>query len=1679
MSGSSEPGKGSRQHSWRSARPTPRSGGKADRQTWKRSHLRPEDREHRAQASWLTAQRFLLSLAALLMVGLSVWLLLGVKRQVPLVAVFVRDYPTLLLPIASAAEDAAVLANLSRQERSVFDPGMARVVDVSDRCRGADAEVFVEELARSVAEMRPGGPRGDSVVLYVAAHGAVDAEGRACLLPPLCGGADGADAGPWVLLEDLLGRVREAVSAETNILVVLDACRPAGGEGLGLVEGGFPAAVDAALSARPPANCWVLLAASAGEVSRAEPVGEGSPFVRAFAAGLEGVADSRPWGDGNGRVELSELSAFVRDEVHAECMVHLGVSQTPCLFPRSGAGATDPSLSWAVRERTADAMAADGDPLPQNGEMADWLAERWRAAEQLALRAVHQRPLLWAQYRRKLLRCESLARAGSGWDAARTEAMAEVGRLEVALAEPLVARVGALPLVRLWTLAAPAERRADQRDAASLDAAQVGEADLGIDRWLAGIQEGGRSAPPAAAAVPLTDGRRWLLRAAAAWDALERAAGAGTRLSREALASWLDLVGAFPLANGIEPMEVHLVRLMLEALPSSAWSDDGGVVESVVRAQGLFGRGFLADDVRADRLLHATSAQSAFSRQRLAALDQFFVGDGRAVEIGAVAARDAEDSGRSAAAVGAELSAAWQLLDEVRADLPWLAVWFQRMSATVAPVDGDVAWEGAVAAVDDLQAALVGRNPESADRQLALVADLRPRVEALYRPIRSRHDDTVDALLQRSAANAATLAAVDAVLAVPLVGGERRNQLADLRVKLESQLRRVAVMRKQQSAEQEHDPRRALAAWTAWRGGRGYPLAVCLGAQVAAGREASTAATVADQIGAVAGGLRAGIGGMQRTLEALNAEGLRSSLASLQDAEMLVRRWGPMAVDDRFADDERSPVNRRLRLDWRDRFLRLADRILDDFLGPAAAGEPVWCLAAAEQCLQVAGLLVPDDDPSDAAAIARRCGVLRSADRPLIDVINQPDRFNVPADEAVNAAPVDTRLDPAEGVPRGTAAMWIGGSAAESGLLLRTVDTNEQVTRLAISGAENGAIRWRFDREALPRVAGRLGSVVDLSVFFRGHRHLREVPVAAAGAAIPIVWRRPEPVSPRVTVKGDVRQQESVALVFDCSGSMSRTLPNGLRRFNVGQEVLVSVLSQLAVAGNWNTSLWLYGHRTRWEKRGNSWEAALTAAGKQEREAAEQSGRTFSLQPGDDVGQMLPMQPLGQGQVQAVRTALSKLVPGGETPLYRAIQEVLQQDIQAIDPQSAARIVVITDGVNDQTEVTPTTAEQVERLLSQINERRGEPVKLEVIGFALEAEKPAERSRLEELKRLVVKANGRFIDAGDRDRLLAGLRDVLRLAEWQARGEDGDLRRADLGVPIEFPLPATGRGDRYQVTVDASLGGAESVVEVWGGERLELHLAGRGSRLEHRRYDGGSEQRIRDSQADLPDPVDDRRRWFVAAHLPRREAGRAVFPISVQNADAALFSPRPAEVWIEVRPIGVAAGRFLFQDATFENGRPVPVLDAAVPGWPGGADEAEILVWFTTSATPAAASLSLNDLPADREQPMELPGSLPVDLTVRRERDGERAWKLVVRETPRVQRDAAEAAVLVAVRPTPARVVRSMEPGGSWMHEFTLDDPEADWRLEIIDREVMQERAVGLKREDGRPVPLRVRMPDE
>ena len=168
-------------------------------------------------------------------------------------------------------------------------------------------------------------------------------------------------------------------------------------------------------------------------------------------------------------------------------------------------------------------------------------------------------------------------------------------------------------------------------------------------------------------------------------------------------------------------------------------------------------------------------------------------------------------------------------------------------------------------------------------------------------------------------------------------------------------------------------------------------------------------------------------------------------------------------------------------------------------------------------------------------------------------------------------------------------------------------------------------------------------------------------------------------------------------------------------------------------------------------------------------------------------------------------------------------------------------------------------------------------------------------------------SNGDFHEARDPSSLMQKLRDSLRLAKFYVYRSDEPPPS-----PTEF-LDLNQTWAVQNVTPGAEyviqLAGLDSAVveraPLEGGESLLLVFNRAAHRLEHLRFD----DELRASQADLRDPQQPDRRFFVGADLPQRPAGDEVwFRLSIQNATAYRFSPRPRQIWAEIRPLPARSG---------------------------------------------------------------------------------------------------------------------------------------------------------------------------
>ncbi|NDC64342.1 MAG: hypothetical protein EBZ59_10255, partial [Planctomycetia bacterium] len=421
---------------------------------------------------WLFAQRIGLTALAVALIGTMIWLLFGIKQYVPVIGAFASGYRLPLGPLKLGHEDRGLLAAMGMPSVNLFHPRTIAWKDVSDELRTASGDEIIANLTQRVAAARPGGPGQNMVIVYLSMLGMVHAGGEPYLVPPLAADADiGPQDSRHVSVRRLLESMRRAVPPHVGVLAVLDACQGELSWPLGVADGGFPVAVQAtmAMAAENLPRTWVLLPAGPGQTAHGHPLEGGTVFGTLFGHGLCGAADSKPYGDGNGEVDLGELVAYLGVEVDRRSLASHGERQTPTLYPAAPKASAAPRLSWArawhmteaaERKAVLERVAAlprysvqAGNSVAPSADDTWWLAERWKAADELCRIGQHLRPTLWQAYVQMLMRCESLRDGGVGCLSELRSVETQAERLELEIASKLFSDVEYLPSIRLQRLA--------------------------------------------------------------------------------------------------------------------------------------------------------------------------------------------------------------------------------------------------------------------------------------------------------------------------------------------------------------------------------------------------------------------------------------------------------------------------------------------------------------------------------------------------------------------------------------------------------------------------------------------------------------------------------------------------------------------------------------------------------------------------------------------------------------------------------------------------------------------------------------------------------------------------------------------------------------------------------------------------------------------------------------------------------------------------------------------------------------------------------------------------------------------------------------------------------------------------------------------------------------------------
>ena len=1705
------------------------------RVTWRRSS---DTRFERKRLNWLFFRRIGLTLAALALIATLIWVLFSIKHRVPLIVGFATSYTPPLSPVVLSQEDRDLLQRLSISGR-VFRPASVVWHDASDHVQSGHTADIVKELAAAVGQARPGGPGNDMIFVYLAMTGTLDREGRPCLIPPVVADVPAADESlNYIRVDRLLGELRNVVRPGTGIVLVLDACRTSLNWPLGVGDGGFSMAVESMFIDTKMERTWVLLPAGAGQLAHANPSDGQTVFARFFAMGMRGAADAAPFGNGNGKIELSELGAYLTQEVDRWSIAHCGERQTPLLVTSaaSGRAADNPQVAWVVSRTPADQLGLGiktassttaTSSIRSSAEVDDadwWLGERWRTAERLRTTAPHERPYHWQNYLQHLLLAEQLRSAGVAFsdELIRVETLVE--RFELRLETFQMSSTNGLPSLRIRRIART----------------QVGSSvDPQVTAWKEAMVKYVTEPPPPGTppsvvkTLPVSPAA-WLDTTTVAWDWLVEQIGAGLVVDRDMLARWLERLGDKPATLAADPLQIHVARMIVRWLDPAVWQAAPNLPGRLLRLVSVSRDAAYPLDVRADRVVEAFTPRAEFDKKTRLAIDLMFVGDAASLERAGSLATECEAGFSEINMLADEASRSIRFGDLMHDDLPWLAAWYVREMRFIAGTgqEGETrgnafvqafAWTPLVDAVHRLDDAIlerfsISRANEKAFNPVELMntlAERRRGVEQYYKPLRAAFDAACEDLASLAPDTPTTLAGIRRVLSTPLVVGSVRMQLVERADDLQRRFSRVETATAE--AKGKGLPRpvavAAVAGWIPWRETLIHPLLPLLrrefpGAPTTPVQPRQVAVAIGRQVADVREVVRslpkelANLQELEFKVDSSGPAGTAQALEYMQQGEFLARTSAAVTSHQNLFN-ETTPTQRFLTSAWHDRLVNAASTILDDFWAGVEPDDPMWCCEASRILLQKAVDLVRD------AKINHGEAARRKVEERLLKLEADANDFGrvsfnprsvllFPAEIRQDSPGNRTRLTVDREVPPGIASMWLAESMRSKPLPVLRGSGATLLPRLPVPvGLDSNATEtpWRIDASG-ERLLGPQGgtpransNMLDMVLWYRGHRIVTGMPLETAATIRTTEWRAGEAVSPRVTVRGDLPRNQSVSIVFDCSGSMGERLVDGRTRLEAGRESLYGLLEAIARDGGWSGSLWLYGHRTKWSRNSRGkYTADLTEAGKRERDKTVADGKPFRLLPGNDVEQVMDMQPLSPVQVLRIRSILDAQEPGGETPLYSAINEALRVDCGGANP-GPAHVLAVTDGANDQSGGTIVTSSDVLRTLSRVNFKRStrNEVRVDVIGFNLMAGRFDREVRVQELQSLAADSGGRYFDASDPSKLATSLRNSLRISRWGVEGGLASRDLVELDEAISLPRPVGGRTDTYDVKLDAGPSSPRRRVSVSGNEGLELFLAGGGRSLEFRRYDGGTEQGLRDSVTNLPDPSDPSRRSFIGAHMAVRDATSITLPVSIQNSDASGFSPRPVEAWVEVQPKspgGKVGLPYVFYDLSWQPFRPVPVLNLTATNWPLLATTAEIRCWFRFRTAEPEVAVPLQDLVPGVERRFDikcLPGST-VRAVVSASDSTPRSLRLsVIEEHPQPTSNNLPL-LKVAVSPGCLRAVHILEPGtGRVRHEFEVamvdGQLSGDVRLLVTDRQAIVKSAVGSLTATGAPEPLIVPIP--
>ncbi len=1611
---------------------------------------------------------FRVSLLVTLALGLGFMLVQVLRREparvVPLIVTAVtRSGPRLdtdpipTMPNPYATEDVAWLSTRFGDPRASQNVRLFGRLEDQTGALSYQTEELVNGLTEALGHpsLKPGGPRGDMVAAFVTAHGMVH-QGEPCLL---MGDSVPEDPESWVSAESLFRAMLEATErggSGTRVVLFLDATRGGRSWEWGVFEQDFNEGCATVLRKLGDDRLAVVVSADSGERSWIDPRAGRSLFVDSLVDVMSGGGDRNE----DGELTLGEMTEFLREQVSLRAGAIWDAAQHPRLL-------TDWGSDWLFMHEPEPRPAPEVSPpdtadLEKSFARCETLWRRHRTLRGAPHPPLSTDPVRWAELERRLARLERLALAGRGYRDEFDNVASTCDRL-------LTRFEAGLPV-------APGEptERSLQRYLAG-PAVTGTESEPSVDpAWRAAwdekpvpdsVPKGITESQAVDLLVPWLESRRYDLASRGAAAALvANRFGGRTRL-----------------------LETHLIRMLaapdLRDVPAKSAAS---VMTSLRESRDAI----WTDDIRGAFWVHAEIDEA--ERDRMAAVDRWLAQG--SVAAGAPAWDDGELPKRYAKIRerGRIVSAAYQRRDAMLHEIPRVTetlladaeafVNQERSSPTSRLVARAIS--AAATLSDRLQTD--DREPQSADwdRLAAAVAEADAATDALQARLAQR----VESASGLRAADEAGLRQVDALLvgsgvSDPEARGALHRRLIELLNRDVGEVGRVdrADTARREPIAAEVTELIAIDGkppWLAWLDS----LAPDPDREPSTGETLDPATTFRTRIRE----FRSSPAGPDRDLSAI-----------LRTPAEQTRAGKPIAAVRRQLDElERQVRGRtillgssppaltgvtttRFAVDLQLALLLHAARTLDEFWCESVEGGPAFFTSAARRLMKP--LIVDPELRLEPKVSGRDLRQLLAERRAAAEggstLRAEPvDRAAAPLYKLVAGQTLPLRLDDADRVPEGFAAVWSPDEGDASGLL-------------GVGGTSDAATIEMKIPSDLPSDRQRL----EVRTFFRGLRRPGGMSLRHLVDPEATVYRLPEHAAPEVVVSRDDPAPVPVVVVIDCSNSMNspQGAPVARTRLGMARTAVRDFLAGHVDKGQITAGLVLFGHRFGWsldEQSGNLVADGRDGEGLTRFKVFRMQGDTAQAltsktldsaageNPNRDVESVIGLKrsPLSKDDFQDVVRLLDRVSAVGTTPTYQAVIEAYNM----LGERDSGHVVVLTDG--EPFLVGAGTREygpRIDRLQRDFADRastlhRQKPdVRLTFVNFKDRGE--SDDAVIRDLKRYFPQAT--FEPAIGGEELLDVLERSVRnpTAVWKRNAEPVS-RRFDFAVPGRVdPWPPAGmrvepgRPVRpaipMEIEVDAGAtgaagGAAVASVRVEGGERFDLHLAD--GRLRHRPYaqldlNVNARLELRGGDAD---------RYDVFALLPDLNNNRGLtLPLVVQNRDPRAFTPRPVDAWVDLigfnrdRPRGERV-TYSISFPEYQSRQPVPVLLARVRDWPTWADRVQIRGWFRFVG-PAAKRVDLSlDAPSDSESRQTLPDIDGVTFRVDRKRTDDGGVRVTVIEE--YSADTSVHRLRLVTEPLPASAVVSHYPDeGVVERVFKFERPVEGLRVLVSDRAWIEEGA--------------------